>query len=62
MTINAEAPNPDRVGGLAPEPPPLGWYGRPWDLHTTIEVLLWHEDRWHQAQPIRIDQPALVPV
>ena len=60
MTIIAEAPDPERVDGLAPEPPPPGWYGQPWDLHTTIEVLLWQEDRWHQAQPIAINEPDLV--
>jgi hypothetical protein len=61
MTIAAEAPDPERIDGLSPEPPPPGWYGQPWDLHTTIEVLLWQEDRWHHAQPIRADQPELVP-
>ena len=62
MTINAEAPNPDQVNGLAPEPPPPGWHGQPWDLHTTIEVLLWHEDRWHHTQPVASLQPEPAPV
>jgi len=61
MRIVPEAPDPGLIDGLTPQPPPPGWYGQPWDLHTTIEVLLWQEDHWHQTHPIRVNQPELVP-